>query len=107
MGRRKKATVPEDLLSNATLEERLLHQYCYVCGKKVKATEKSIYIGNGLYRHTDCAPGSPNWMESDVSITEKALPYRRLFELGAEREKERKLERQRLKNLMLPMESEE
>ena len=35
-------------------------KYCFICYKK----DASIYIGNGLWRHEGCVPGSSKWMKS-------------------------------------------
>jgi hypothetical protein len=46
---------------------------CYVCGRRIQIRE-AIGIGNGMYRHKRCRPGTNRWlanMESD--------PFRRYF----------------------------
>ncbi len=49
-------------MSNSFLKPQTI---CYVCGKVIKG--KAIYVGKGLYRHTECAPGSKRWLKSAVS----------------------------------------
>lgn len=36
-------------------------KFCYVCNKEIK--RNSVYIGQNLYRHTRCHPGSRKWMK--------------------------------------------
>jgi hypothetical protein len=38
---------------------------CYVCCRKI-AAGKGICVGQGLWRHGDCKPGSRSWSASDV-----------------------------------------
>jgi hypothetical protein len=38
---------------------------CYVCCSKIPAG-KGICVGQGLWRHADCKPGSRRWSASDV-----------------------------------------
>ncbi len=35
---------------------------CYVCGREIKTG--LVYIGQGLYRHESCYPGSLRWINS-------------------------------------------
>jgi len=38
------------------------YKFCFVCDEPIKVG--GIYIGNGLYRHETCAPGSSKWLKS-------------------------------------------
>jgi hypothetical protein len=42
-------------------ERRTLHP-CYVCNRTI--TGDPVYIGQELYRHKRCEPGSARWMQS-------------------------------------------
>jgi len=53
---------------------------CYVCKEYVKVS-KAQYIGNDLYRHTGCYPGSIKWLKSDIG---KKSPLYEIFKIGKE-----------------------
>ncbi len=54
---------------------------CYVCGGPIR--ENPLYIGQGKYRHrSKCAPGSEQWMRSEVG---KASQARRYFKAAGKR----------------------
>jgi hypothetical protein len=38
---------------------------CYVCCKKIDAG-KGVCVGQGLWRHLTCKPGSRSWSGNDV-----------------------------------------
>jgi hypothetical protein len=38
---------------------------CYVCCRKIPA-HKGVCVGQGLWRHLTCKPGSRSWSWSDV-----------------------------------------
>jgi hypothetical protein len=39
--------------------------YCYVCYGRIRKDE-GIYIGNDMWRHKKCKPGSSRWLKSKV-----------------------------------------
>jgi hypothetical protein len=80
------------------------NKICYVCNKPIKECfEKAprkilfhrssdvrlyhvtspIYVGNDMYRHARCEPGSTRWMQSKVSRKSKLRAY---FKLGGNNE---------------------
>jgi hypothetical protein len=50
-------------------QEPLFHElkkdYCYVCYERIKKNE-GIYIGNDMWRHKKCKPGSNRWLKSKI-----------------------------------------
>lgn len=52
---------------------------CYVCCKKI-ASSQGICVGQGLWRHPACKPGSRSWSGNDVEG--------RLARAGNEKERE-------------------
>lgn len=38
---------------------------CYVCCRRIR-TNKGICVGQGLWRHASCKPGSRTWSKSGV-----------------------------------------
>jgi len=54
------------------LFEDLKKDYCYVCGKRIKQNE-GLHIGNNLWRHKVCKPGSAHWLRSTVAKDESTL----------------------------------
>lgn len=38
---------------------------CYVCCKTIKP-DKGVCVGQGLWRHLSCKPGSRSWSGSDI-----------------------------------------
>ena len=46
--------------NNAAVTVRQPAPDCAVCGRSGTAL---VYLGLGNYRHEECAPGSPNWIE--------------------------------------------
>ncbi len=38
---------------------------CYVCCKKIQS-DKGVCVGQGLWRHPACKPGSRSWSGNDV-----------------------------------------
>jgi len=55
-------------------EPGILEFICYVCTKKI--TENPVHIGEGIFRHRRCAPGTKKWLESEVG---QKSPYREFF----------------------------
>jgi hypothetical protein len=53
---------------------------CFVC--KSKIAENPVHIGEGIFRHKRCAPGSKKWMESEVGTKS---PYREFFKKKGEK----------------------
>ena len=53
--------------------------YCYVCQKLIKRSQKRIFIGGEYYRHENCAPGSAKWMRSEAAKHPKSQPWTQLF----------------------------
>jgi len=51
-----------------------LQTICYVCGKIIKG--KEICIGNNMYRHQRCRPGTYRWLHSHAG---KKSIFRKLF----------------------------
>lgn len=47
------------------LFEQFKGDTCYVCCKKIPS-EKGVCVGQGLWRHQSCRPGSRSWLGSDV-----------------------------------------
>ena len=47
------------------LFEEFKSDTCYVCCRWIPAG-KGIGVGQGLWRHADCKPGSRRWSASDV-----------------------------------------
>jgi len=43
----------------------LKKDYCYVCYERIK-NDEGIYIGNDMWRHRKCKPGSNRWLKSKV-----------------------------------------
>lgn len=39
--------------------------YCYVCYERIKKDE-GLYIGNDMWRHKKCKPGSNRWLKSKI-----------------------------------------
>ena len=39
---------------------------CYVCCQKIAAAHQGVCVGQGLWRHLICKPGSRRWSASDV-----------------------------------------
>ncbi len=54
------------------LFEDLKKDYCYVCGKRIKENE-GLHIGNNLWRHKVCKPGSAHWLRSSLAKEESTL----------------------------------
>lgn len=48
---------------------------CYVCLKPIK--KEGVYIGNGIFRHEACSPGTARWLKSEVG---KKSNLRKYFE---------------------------
>ncbi len=38
---------------------------CYVCCRRI-SNEKGVCVGQGLWRHEACKPGSRSWTVSDI-----------------------------------------
>jgi len=53
---------------------KILEFQCYVCIKKI--AENPVHIGEGIFRHRRCAPGTKKWLESEVGMKS---PYREFF----------------------------
>ncbi len=49
----------------APLFDQFRSDTCYVCCKKISA-HKGVCVGQGLWRHLTCKPGSRSWSGSDV-----------------------------------------
>ena len=54
------------------LFEELKKEYCYVCGQRIKKDE-GLHVGNGIWRHKKCKPGSSPWLRSSLSKESKTL----------------------------------
>ncbi|MHB8109608.1 MAG: hypothetical protein ACYDHW_06200 [Syntrophorhabdaceae bacterium] len=55
------------------LFDELKKDYCYVCGQKIK-TDEGLNVGNHMWRHKRCKPGSATWLRSAVAKEEHTLP---------------------------------
>lgn len=62
-----------------TLKARESHEMCYVCKRPIQ--KHPVYIGQELYRHIRCAPGSARWMRSDIGMLSEVREY---FEVSGE-----------------------
>ncbi len=56
------------------LFQELKKDYCYVCYGRIK-NEEGIYIGNGMWRHAKCKPGSSRWLRSRVGQESHLYSY--------------------------------
>ncbi len=54
------------------LFDELKKDYCYVCGRRIKDDE-GLHVGNKMWRHKRCKPGSAHWMQSAVAKEESTL----------------------------------
>jgi hypothetical protein len=54
------------------LFEEMRKDYCYVCGKRIKENE-GLCVGNSVWRHKRCRPGSAHWQKSSLAKAETAL----------------------------------
>jgi len=61
----RKDTMPKQKHFQEPLFQELKKDYCYVCYERIKKDE-GIYIGNGMWRHKKCKPGSNRWLKSRV-----------------------------------------
>ena len=48
-----------------TLFEEFKGDTCYVCCRRIRAN-KGVCVGQGLWRHAGCKPGSSKWSRSAV-----------------------------------------
>jgi hypothetical protein len=48
------------------LFEEFRSDTCYVCGKRIVAPHKGVCVGQGLWRHEGCKPGSRKWSQSGI-----------------------------------------
>jgi hypothetical protein len=59
-------------------QEPLFHElkkdYCYVCCERIKKDE-GIYIGNDMWRHKKCKPGSSRWLKSKVGQENSLISF--------------------------------
>jgi len=58
-----------------THDPGIIEFWCYVCGLRIN--ENPVSVGNEVFRHRRCKPGTKKWMESEVG---KKSPYRSFFE---------------------------
>jgi len=61
-------------------EPGILEFPCYVCKKNI--AENPVHIGEGIFKHRRCAPGTKKWMASEVGMKS---PYREFFTKGFEK----------------------
>ncbi len=47
------------------LFEEFRSDTCYVCCKRIEP-DKGIAVGQGLWRHEGCKPGSRKWSQSNI-----------------------------------------
>ena len=47
------------------LFEEFRSDTCYVCCKRI-APSKGVCVGQGLWRHEGCKPGSRKWLQSSI-----------------------------------------
>ncbi len=56
------------------LFQELRKDTCYVCCRRIEEN-KGVCVGNGLWRHLNCKPGSRSWAESSMETRlEKITP---------------------------------
>lgn len=48
---------------------------CFICKEGKSLNEPVVYIAPDKWRHTDCAPGTPKWLNSQEGKKSKVLEY--------------------------------